>query len=82
VLKNLLGLVFLLGGAAMLFLPGQGLLTMFIGVLLLEGPGKRRFELWLVRKPAVLGALNWLRRRSGAPPLKVDGIDAADTIDP
>ena len=78
IVKNVLGLVFLLGGIAMLFLPGQGILTMFIGVLLLEGPGKRAFELWLVRKPPVHRALNWIRSKAGRPPLLVHGIDPVD----
>ena len=37
--KNLVGIVFLLAGFAMLFLPGQGLLTMLIGISLMDFPG-------------------------------------------
>ncbi len=75
--KNLLGVVFLLAGLAMLFIPGQGLLTMFIGLLLIEGPGKRRFELWLVRRPAVLRGLNWVRQKAKRAPLQVEEEDGA-----
>ena len=71
--KNVLGVVFLVAGFAMLFVPGQGLLTMFIGLLLVESPGKRRFELWLVRRPTVLRALNWVRRKAHQAPLQVEG---------
>ncbi len=79
IVKNMLGVAFLLAGLAMLFLPGQGLLTMFIGLLLIEGPGKRRFELWLVRRPAVLRGLNWVRGKAKRPPLRVeDGADGQD----
>lgn len=76
VLKNLFGLVFLLLGFAMLFLPGQGLLTMFIGILLLNFPGKYRFERWLVCRPSIRQAVNWLRERYGRPPLRFDGENA------
>ena len=38
VIKNTVGLIFLLAGIAMLVLPGQGLLTMVIGVSLLDFP--------------------------------------------
>ncbi len=49
----------------MLVTPGQGLLTLLIGLLLLNFPGKYRLERWLVRRPGVLRTLNWVRRRRG-----------------
>ena len=72
VLKNLVGLVLLLAGIAMLVLPGQGLLTMLAGLMLMDFPGKYRLERWFVRRPAVLKGLNWMRKKGGAPPLEVD----------
>jgi hypothetical protein len=70
VLKNLLGLVLVLAGIAMLFLPGQGLLTIFVGLLLLEFPGKRRLERRLIGWGPIYRAINGLRRRAGRPPLE------------
>lgn len=70
-LKNLLGLVLVTGGFIMLFLPGQGLLTLAMGLLLLDYPGKFRFERWLVSRRPILRGLNWLRRRQGMPALEV-----------
>jgi hypothetical protein len=67
--KNVLGAVFLLGGLAMLVLPGQGILTMLIGVSLLDVPGKRSLERKLLGRPAVLKAIDAIRRRFGKPPL-------------
>jgi hypothetical protein len=67
-LKNLLGLLLVLAGVLLLFLPGQGLLTLIIGLTIMNYPGKFRLERWLVRRPRVLPALNWLRARFGAPP--------------
>jgi len=69
--KNLLGLVLVLAGIAMLVLPGQGLLTLFVGVLLLDLPGKYRLERWLVRKPWVHRPINWLRSKRGRSPLEL-----------
>lgn len=69
--KNLLGLVLLVGGLLMVFIPGQGLLTMAMGLLLLDYPGKFAFERKVVRIPAVLNSINWLRAKTGAPPLDV-----------
>ncbi len=71
ILKNLLGLLLLLAGIAMLVLPGQGLLTILLAVILLDFPGKYRLKLWLVRKPRVLKSMNWLRRRYRQPPLRM-----------
>ena len=71
VLKNTAGVVFLVAGIAMLVLPGQGLLTILIGTMLIDFPGKRRFELALIRRHHVLKAVNWMRRKSGREPLVV-----------
>jgi hypothetical protein len=71
--KNLIGLVLFLAGLAMIGLPGQGLLTMFIGLSLVDFPGKRKLELRLIARPHVRRAINWLRARHGKPPLIVDG---------
>ncbi len=70
-LKNVVGVVFFLAGVAMLFLPGQGLLTMLIGLSLVDFPGKRRLESKLVGRPTVLKTINALRHKFGRPPLTV-----------
>jgi len=67
-LKNVLGAVLVLLGLVMLVTPGQGLLTLLVGLLLMNFPGKYTLERWLVQRPGVLRALNWLRDRSGHPP--------------
>ncbi|MDA8786738.1 hypothetical protein N9N19_04270 [Porticoccaceae bacterium] len=67
--KNCLGYMLLLGGILMLFLPGQGLLTMVTGLLLIDYPGKFRLERKIVNTPAVLKSLNWLRAKAHKPPL-------------
>jgi Putative transmembrane protein (PGPGW) len=72
VLRNALGVALLAIGVAMLVLPGQGLLTIAMSILLLDIPGKRRLARKIVRRPPVLRALNALRRRSGHPPLILD----------
>lgn len=71
ILKNVVGVVFFLAGVAMLFLPGQGLLTMLIGLSLIDFPGKRRLESKLVGQPKVLKTINALRHKFGQPPLTV-----------
>ncbi len=63
--KNLLGYVLIAAGIAMLVLPGQGLLTMLLGFILVDLPGKYRFERWLVARPLVLRSINRLRRLPG-----------------
>lgn len=70
--KNLAGYVFILAGIVMLVLPGQGLLTIFIGVMLLDFPGKYRFERWLATRRPVAKSVNWLRKRAKRPPLDLD----------
>lgn len=67
--KNLVGAIFLFAGFLMLFLPGQGILTMLIGISMLDFPGKRKVEAKLIGQPAVLHALNGMREKFGKPPL-------------
>ena len=67
--KNLLGYVFLGVGISMLVLPGQGILTILAGIMLLNFPGKYRLVRWIVTRHQVLRALNWIRRCAGRPPL-------------
>lgn len=67
-LKNLLGLLLVLLGIVMLVTPGQGLLTLLAGLLLMNFPGKYQLERWLVLRPGVLRGLNWLRGRRQQPP--------------
>ena len=67
-LKNLLGALLVVMGLVMLVTPGQGLLTLLAGLLLMNFPGKYRMERWLVLRPGVMRALNWLRRRQGHAP--------------
>lgn len=69
-LKNVVGLGFLVLGILLLFVPGQGLLTIVVGLTIMNYPGKFRLERWLAMRPRVLPALNWLRERYGYPPLE------------
>jgi len=72
VAKNLLGAACLVLGALMLVLPGQGVMTVLIGVALLDFPGKHRLQRWIVGRRGVLDALNWIRRKRGRPPFSLD----------
>ncbi len=69
--RNLLGVIFVAAGAAMLVLPGQGLLTILVGVLLIDFPRKYRFEQWLLRRRWASRPVNWLRKRRDREPLNV-----------
>ncbi len=68
-LRNLLALVLIVAGFLMLFLPGQGLLTLLLGVMVSHFPGKYRLEQWFIRQPGILNALNWFRQKGGHTPL-------------
>jgi hypothetical protein len=68
--KNLLGYIFIVLGIAMLVLPGQGILTILIGVMFINFPGKYRLERWVVVRPPVLKTINKLRQRAGHAPLQ------------
>lgn len=63
--KNVLGAIFVVAGIIMLVLPGQGIFTILIGIMLLDFPGKYRLERWIVARRPVLQSINWLRQRAG-----------------
>lgn len=69
VFKNVLGCILLLAGIAMLVLPGQGLLTILIGLSLIDFPGKHGLQLRLVRIPRIRRSIQWIRHKAGRPPL-------------
>lgn len=74
-MKNILGVLFLLAGLAMLFLPGQGLITVLIGVMLMDFPRKRVLELSIIRQESILRSINWMRAKASRPPLRVPGFE-------
>jgi hypothetical protein len=73
-LKNLLGVFLVLFGIVMSFpgVPGQGILTILLGAMLMDFPGKRKAERWLLRRRGVLNGLNRLRKRYGRQPLVLE----------
>ena len=68
--KNIIGFSLIIGGLLMLVLPGQGLLTIVTGLLLVNYPGKYKLEKKLVAIPSIFRALNWIRVKANKPPLK------------
>ncbi len=62
-LKNFAGLFLLVMGVLMLFMPGQGILTIFAGLSVMNFPGKRKLELKLALNHTVFKSLNWIRKK-------------------
>jgi hypothetical protein len=52
--------------------PGQGILTILLGIMLLDFPGKRDLEYRLVSQPRVFNTINKLRHRFGKDSLVLD----------
>jgi len=70
--KNIIGALLVIAGIIMLIGPGQGILTILIGLIMMDIPGKRPLEAKLIKRPAVLSAVNKFRAKYGKPPLEVD----------
>ena len=68
-LKNILGYLLILCGILLLLLPGQGILTIIIGISLIDFPGKRRLQVRLVQVESVRKSMQWIRRKSHRQPL-------------
>ena len=74
VVKNVIGVLLVLLGVVMSVpgMPGQGILTILVGMMLVDFPGKRALEYRVIRQPGVLGAVNRLRRMFSKPPLVLE----------
>ncbi len=72
VVRNGVGIVLIAAGVALSVpgVPGQGVLTILVGLALVDFPRRQRLERALARRPGVLPALNRLRTRFGRPPLR------------
>ena len=74
ILKNLGGVALVLVGMVLSLpgIPGQGILTILVGLMLTDLPGVRRLERALARRPSVRRALDKIRAKFDKEPLRVD----------
>lgn len=72
--KNLLGVFLVILGIILSLpgVPGQGILTILLGLIMLDIPGKRPLEARIIKRPTVLAAINNLRARFNKSPLELD----------
>ena len=71
-LKNLLAVVLVVVGIIQIPLPGQGVLTILIGIIISDIPGKRKLERRIISSPIVLSTANGIRSRFKRPLLVLD----------
>ena len=72
--KNVLGILLVALGIVLSIpgVPGQGLLTILLGIMLLDFPGKHRLEQKLLSRPGIVNTINRLRKRFGKPSLELN----------
>ena len=74
IFKNLFGVFLILLGILLSLpgVPGQGILTILLGIIMIDIPGKRPLEARIIKRPKVRDAINNLRQRFNKPPLILD----------
>ncbi|MGB7207720.1 MAG: hypothetical protein WBD27_03580 [Pyrinomonadaceae bacterium] len=74
ILKNVLGVGLVILGLLLSLpgVPGQGLLTILLGLIMIDIPGKRPLEAKIIKRPTILTAANKLRARYNKEPLLLD----------
>ncbi len=72
IIKNIVGYLLIIGGILMLVLPGQGLFTIFIGLMMSNYPGKYYIEKKIIAIPSILKTINWLRKQSNKEPIIIN----------
>ncbi len=70
VIRNILGILFLIIGGLLLVLPGPGWLTILLGIALLDFPFKHKLELKVLSLPVVRHAVNAFRIKKNKPPIR------------
>jgi hypothetical protein len=70
IVKNIAGGILVCLGILMLIVPGQGLLTLFLGLVIMDFPGKRKVIRFLIRRKTIQNSLNWIRRKKRRPPFE------------
>jgi len=72
--KNIAGVLLIILGILLSLpgVPGQGVLTILLGLIFLDIPGKRPLEARIIKRPSVLSAINKLRAKYDKPPLELD----------
>ena len=68
--RNIFGILLFVSGVIMLFLPGQGLITIFVSLLLLDFPGKKKFIAYLTGIRSIQKTINWIRKKAQKKPIK------------
>ena len=66
--RNIIGVILIILGIIMLILPGQGVLTIVIGLILVDFPKKKEFLNKLVALKSVQKSLNYLRKKMNKEP--------------
>jgi hypothetical protein len=69
ILRNVAGAALVALGIVLLFLPGQGVLTILIGLTLLDLPFKHRVLMRLLQVPKIQEGMQRMRASAGQPPL-------------
>lgn len=79
-LKNLFGIFLVLLGIVLSLpgVPGQGILTILIGVMFLDVPIFRRLERWIISRTVVLNSVNRIRARYGRDPLRFESEELSN----
>ena len=72
--KNIAGFLLVALGIVLSIpgVPGQGLLTILLGIMLLDFPGRHRLEQKLLSKPSIVNPINKLRGRFSKKPLELN----------
>jgi hypothetical protein len=68
--RNIFGFIFLLVGTVMLLTPGQGILSIVVGLMLLDFPGKLILVRKILTKPRIFRTINRMRTTAKRPPLE------------
>lgn len=71
ILKNIFGVILILSGVVMLFTPGQGIITIIGGIILMDFPYKYNILRKFIKQPKVLSTINALRMKANQTPLEV-----------
>lgn len=72
IIRHCAGFILLVAGLTMLFIPGQGVLTILAALVLMEFPGKYRLVMAIVRQKRIRRVLDWIRKKGDREPFVLE----------
>lgn len=79
IIRGGVGGLMIVVGMLLLFLPGNGMLLILVGLMIVDFKWKRRWLRRLIRRKSIHGPINWLRAKAGRLAVELPKVEVDST---